>query len=591
MATVKEDLPEFLRPYVVKQNTSLYSPIDHASWRFIMLVARDFFARHAHPSYLPGLAATGVSTERIPTIAEMDIKLRSFGWRAVAVTGFIPPAIFLELLSMGILPIACDMRKLEHIDYTPAPDIVHEAAGHAPLLADPKYASYLRKFGQIARYAIFSQEDQRLYEAILYLSEVKEDPGSSEDQIELAEAGVRDAYAKVTYVSEAAQVSRLGWWSTEYGLLQGGEKPLIYGAGLLSSLAESYAVFRDAVPKFPLTIDCVHVNYDITKPQPQLFYVEDLSQLEGIVEELAQGMAFRVGGKVGTDRALAAGTVTTVVLNTGLAVSGVLQQCTWSDDLPETPYLNWLKYSGPVQLSYGGEQLAGHGAAYHTHGFSSPLGYLQDLAKPLSELSESEFKERGWDNERLVRLVFASGIEVSGILRGVLRRDGKCLLMTFAECTVRKGAQVFFAPDWGLFDMACGEQVISVYGGAAERGAYLRETGNFSKTSRAQKVNSLPSHRRLERLYQKVRDEREKLPGEVSAECLSEVAQALERNFPQEWLLRLELVELAKSVGENTEMATRMMADLARIATTSPQLNTLIGRGLQALGVSKESIG
>ena len=67
----------------------------------------------------------------------MNEKLARVGWSAVAVRGFIPPAVFTELQSRRVLAIAADIRTHEHIEYTPAPDIVHESAGHAPFIADP----------------------------------------------------------------------------------------------------------------------------------------------------------------------------------------------------------------------------------------------------------------------------------------------------------------------------------------------------------------------------------------------------------------------------------------------------------------------
>src|SRR3954466_6997248 len=170
---VAEQIPEHLKPYVVGQDPSLYTAIDHASWRFILKISQKFFSKHAHPKYLSGLRETGISTERIPLISEMDASLRTFGWRAVAVSGFVPPAVFMEFLSLGILPIACDMRKLENLSYTPAPDIVHEAAGHAPIIADPEYERYLRSYGEISRKAIFSKQDLEVYEAVRNLSDVK----------------------------------------------------------------------------------------------------------------------------------------------------------------------------------------------------------------------------------------------------------------------------------------------------------------------------------------------------------------------------------------------------------------------------------
>ena len=92
--SLTEEIPAHLKIYVVEQKPELYTAMDHAAWRFIMKVSAPFFATHAHPHYLKGLVETGISSERIPLISEMDACLRKLGWRAVAVSGFIPPAVF-----------------------------------------------------------------------------------------------------------------------------------------------------------------------------------------------------------------------------------------------------------------------------------------------------------------------------------------------------------------------------------------------------------------------------------------------------------------------------------------------------------------
>ena len=76
----------------------------------------------------------------------MNRILKEIGWAAVAVDGFIPPNAFMEFQAYKVLVIASDIRQLENIEYTPAPDIIHEAAGHAPIIANPDYAEYLTTF-------------------------------------------------------------------------------------------------------------------------------------------------------------------------------------------------------------------------------------------------------------------------------------------------------------------------------------------------------------------------------------------------------------------------------------------------------------
>ena len=81
----------------------------------------------------------------------MNDILGKIGWGAVAVDGFIPPAAFMEFQAYKVLVIACDMRQMHHIEYTPAPDIVHEAAGHAPIIVDREYSDLSAAFWRSRR--------------------------------------------------------------------------------------------------------------------------------------------------------------------------------------------------------------------------------------------------------------------------------------------------------------------------------------------------------------------------------------------------------------------------------------------------------
>src|SRR5438128_12441450 len=95
-----------------------------------------FLNEYAHRVYFQGLLDTGISFERIPRIQEMNDILAKIGWGAVAVDGFIPPDAFMEFHAYKVLVIACDMSQIHHIEYTPAPDLVHVADGHATIRVD-----------------------------------------------------------------------------------------------------------------------------------------------------------------------------------------------------------------------------------------------------------------------------------------------------------------------------------------------------------------------------------------------------------------------------------------------------------------------
>ncbi|NDD92419.1 aromatic amino acid hydroxylase, partial [bacterium] len=477
---ITERIPEHLASYIVEQDPSMYTAIDHASWRFIMRISRAFFAKNAHQKYLDGLKETGISSERIPLISEMDECLKKFGWRAVAVSGFIPPSAFMEFQSLGVLPIACDMRKLENLAYTPAPDIVHEAAGHAPIIADPEYASYLRQYGEVSRKAIFSHQDLAVYKAIRNLSEVKENPQSSAGDIASAQKYLDDALSAQTICSEATLLARMNWWTVEYGLIGPIESPKIYGAGLLSSVGESYNCLNTKITKIPLTTGCTNVPYDITRPQPQLFVTPNFSTLSRVLEDFAETMAFRVGGMESLRKAIQAHAVTTTQLDSGVQIGGKLIEVL-TDSLGNPGY---LRYEGPSQLAHENVEIENQGPRHHPHGFGTPVGQIVwrgSLRNP-SSLSDSELAE-------VSEMQFESNVLVRGKISGTVRREGRVVIITWENCTVSLGDKILFEPNWGVYDMACGARVASVFGGAPDVGRYLISTEGLPQRRGFQKTN------------------------------------------------------------------------------------------------------
>lgn len=570
-------------PYIVRQDPSLYTAIDHASWRFILKISKRFFATHAHQKYLDGLVETGISTERIPLVSEMDSCLRKFGWRAVAVSGFIPPSAFMEFQSLGILPIACDMRKLENLAYTPAPDIVHEAAGHAPIIADPEYSAYLRNYGEVSRKAILSHHDLAVYQAIRKLSEAKENPDSSPQIIQSAQNELNDAIQAVDFDSEATLLARMNWWTVEYGLVGELDRPKIYGAGLLSSVGESYNCLSPAVKKIPLTLDCLATPYDITRPQPQLFVTPHFQHLTRILEDFATSMAFRVGGAPALDKALQSKAVTSTLLDSGLQIGGILSECL--KDSHGNP--GYLRYLGPTQLAYRDVEIEKQGARYHREGFGTPVGRIvwKDqgggaILRSPHELSESEAA-------LLQALEFESGVKVTGKVRGQTRQDGRLLILSWENCTVEWNGRRLFEPSWGVFDMACGTQVPSVYGGAPDRGRYALDTQDSQKSLGFQKTNLTDENLVLNELYTEVRRLRESGPPkeatDLALQKLNSVFEELELNHPDDWLLRWEILELDHLWGLNSPWRSKILSKLAAFASKNKESEQLIRRGLELL--------
>ncbi|MCB0356765.1 MAG: aromatic amino acid hydroxylase [Bdellovibrionales bacterium] len=528
-------IPKHLKKYVVDQDYQRYTPEDHAVWRYILKHLSRFLARYAHPCYIEGLKKTGITLEEIPRIENIDQKLKEFGWQAVPVSGFIPPAAFMEFQSQGFLPIASDMRSLDHLQYTPAPDIVHEAAGHAPILIDPDFSSYLQQYAQVAKKAIISQEDLKQYSLIRKLSDIKESPDSTPELIKQIEDQLLECNQNITFVSEAAYLSRMNWWTAEYGLIGDIHNPKIFGAGLLSSLGESQNCLSDKVKKIPLTLECINYSYDITEQQPQLFVTPSFENLSSTLEELAQQMAFQRGGITGLEKACKAKTVNTVQLDNGLEISGVIDNFKSSNN-----EIHFLRCSGPTQLSYNGQELDGHDKNYHSQGYSTPLGLINGLNKPLSLASPSEWESLGITLNNTVKLTFSSGIELTGFVKKLLIKNNKLLIVTLDKAKLIDGEKLLFDPSWGLFDLGVGHQVVSVYGGAADRLAYGDFDDDFVANT-VPKRNYTHNELAIHHLYSKIREFRsfKQAPRE-----LKELIDSTITMNALPWLINYELVEL-----------------------------------------------
>src|SRR3954462_1022393 len=547
--------PKHLLQFAVDQRYDDYTSVDHAVWRFIMRQNMFFLKEYAHKVYFQGLLNTGISFDRIPRIQEMNDILAKIGWGAVAVDGFIPPAAFMEFQAYKGLVIACDMRQIHHIEYTPAPDIVHEAAGHAPIIVDREYSEYLQRFGEIGAKAMSSKKDFELYQAIRHLSILKERPNADPKEVEEATKLVEYRQKNLGEPSEMALLSRLHWWTVEYGLIGSLENPKIYGAGLLSSIGESVSCLESAVKKIPYSIDAANQPFDITTKQPQLFVCQDFEHLRDVLEDFASKMAYRVGGLEGLNKAVECKRAATAEYSSGLQVTGVFTEGV-KDDNQQPIY---LRTTGPTALAYNYKQLEGQGKDRHAEGFGAPIGNWKETT-----LREGED----------AKLEFAGGITVSGRVERLVRHDAKLLLVTFSNCSVKLGDRVLFDPAWGESDRAVGERITSVFNGAADQEAYL-EVALVPK-ERTIKVPSDEKRRKLENLYAQVRQIRETKKG---YERLGEIWETQQADHPEDWLLSMAIFEILDTTNQQSELKTKIERFLSEKKASTKDLATLIGWG------------
>lgn len=572
-------LPKHLKQFIKPQVYEDYTPINQAVWRYVMRKNVSYLSKVAHNSYLEGLQKTGLEIDNIPNMYGMNRILKEIGWAAVAVDGFIPPNAFMEFQAYNVLVIACDIRQLEHIEYTPAPDIIHEGAGHAPIIANPEYAEYLRRFGEIGCKAISSARDYELYEAIRLLSILKEAEDTPAEEIKKAEAQVDFLQNNMGELSEMSRIRNLHWWTVEYGLIGTLDNPKIYGAGLLSSIGESAWCMTDNVKKIPYDISAADQSFDITKPQPQLYVTPDFAKLSEVLEEFANKMALRTGGLSGIKKLIYSKALGTIELSTGLQISGVFTNVIEDEGKPV-----YIQTTGKTALSHREKELVGHGTEYHAAGFGSPIGKLKGINLAIEEMSPRDLRAYDIYEGEQVTLEFEGDIKVIGeIVTGTRNLQGEILIIKFKNCTVTHNDTLLFQPEWGIYDMAVGQEVISAFSGPADVNSF--DMVNHVPSSQTIKQKKSTEREELEKLYLSVRNIRE---GKTATTTLKEAFASLSSGHQNDWLLSVEIAELAKKEG-NSDLVDKVLNHLEKVKSNRPEVAHLIDNGLELI-FEKEGI-
>ena len=570
---VTSKLPKSLHSFIVKQPYTEYTFQNQAVWRYVMRLNVDFLKNVAHESYINGLKLTGISIDEIPRMEGMNRILKDIGWAAVAVDGFIPPNAFMAFQAHNVLVISSEIRTIDHIGYTPAPDIIHEAAGHAPIIANAEYSEYLRRFGELGSKAISSDEDDKIFDAIRELSILKENPNSTTEDINNATRKVEEMQKNVGELSEMAKIRNLHWWSVEYGLIGDIDNPKIYGAGLLSSIEESKDCLSQSIKKIPYSIKAAETNFDITSAQPYLFVTPTFSHLSYVLEKFANQMCVRVGGLSSVEKVIESKKIGTIELSTGIQISSVFTRVISNDDKPI-----YIQSSSPTALSNNNKELIGHGTDYHKDGFGSPLGKLEGINLAIEDMSPKDLKAYGIIEGEYVELKFEGGILVRGvIITGKRDIKGKIQLISFKDCSVKYKDEILFEPDWGIYDMAVGKDVVSVFAGPADDDSFLDNYKLPTSTSEQIVYDDKSLH--LHKLYAEVKEIRQS-GGNIELQKISGIYNQIISNYHDEWLILLEIYEvLYETKYELRDSVKKSLLDLKK----NNKFTDLIENGLKLI--------
>jgi len=248
----------------IEQPYNLYSPANHAAWRDLYLRMESRWEKYANRVFLSGLAALHLNHSRVPRLSEINRFLGPLtGFEAKPVSGYVPAFIFFDCLRHRKFPTTITIRRGDHLDYLPEPDIFHDVAGHVPMHTDRRFAETLVRFGECAHTAA-------------------ERAASIQDEHERLQ----------TLASVLRAMSRFFWFTIEFGLIREGSAIRAYGSGLMSSYGEiGHAVESPHVQRSPLQLEWViHHAFEIDHYQPLLFVVDSFDHLFDLVHRLEQWM-------------------------------------------------------------------------------------------------------------------------------------------------------------------------------------------------------------------------------------------------------------------------------------------------------------
>jgi len=224
--------------WTVPQNWDKFTADEHANWDNLFARQSAMLPGRAADAFMRGIDVLKLSRPGIPDYRELNAQLMAAtGWQIIAVPGLVPDAVFFDHLANRRFPAGNFIRTPEQSDYLQEPDVFHDVFGHVPMLADPIFADYMVAYGK---------------------------------------GGLRSlGFGALDHLA------RLYWYTVEFGLIKQPNGLRIYGAGIVSSYAESIFALEDPRPN-RIAFDLLRVmrtHYRIDDFQQNYFVISSIDEL------------------------------------------------------------------------------------------------------------------------------------------------------------------------------------------------------------------------------------------------------------------------------------------------------------------------
>jgi phenylalanine-4-hydroxylase len=259
------DYSRALDDYTCPQNWASYSEADHDTYRRLYERQSALLPGLACDAFIEALPSLGIK-DRIPRFEEINERLKpATGWEIVAVPGLIPERPFFDLLANRRFPVTDWIRQPEEFEYIVEPDVFHDLFGHVPLLFNPVFADYVQRYG----------------------------------------AGGLKAHD----LGAGELLSRLYWYTIEFGLIRQPDGLRAYGAGILSSSGElRHSVTSPTPQRIALDlVRCMRTRYKIDDYQATYFVIDSFEQLFDLTAPDFAPLyeAVRASGELAADASIA----------------------------------------------------------------------------------------------------------------------------------------------------------------------------------------------------------------------------------------------------------------------------------------------
>lgn len=221
--------------WTIPQDWDRFTAEEHRTWLTLYERQAAILPGRACDPFLRGLDALDLHGAGIPDFERLSERLRALtGWSVVAVPGLVPDEVFFDHLAHRRFPAGNFIRRADQLDYLREPDIFHDVFGHVPMLTDPTFADYMQAYGEGGRRALG--------------------------------------------LGQLAHLARLYWYTVEFGLLRAPEGVRIYGAGIVSSRAESLYALESATPR--------RLDFDLERVMRMPYKIDDVQALYFVVPSL-----------------------------------------------------------------------------------------------------------------------------------------------------------------------------------------------------------------------------------------------------------------------------------------------------------------